>query len=81
MIYVHYIYEIHHRATDVLVKTEEKLVKFNDEKEWNETDRKQLQNLSANGLLYGAGQKARHYIDMTCRQLTPDEVKFVFGRA
>lgn len=79
MIYIHYIYEIRHRATDILVKTQEKLVKFENEKAWHEANVKQLQNLSANGLLYGPGQSARHYVDVNCRQLTQDEVKFVFG--
>lgn len=75
MIYVHSIAEIHDVNTDILVKTEEKLLKFENEEKLNEYSFNVVKRLGEKNLSYPGN--GRIYVDFSTRTLTDAEVKFL----
>lgn len=75
MIYVHVIFNIHSANTDKLLKTQEHLIKFQDEEDLNQFSFNQVKKLEKNHLQYPGNGKL--YVDFLTRTLTQDEIKFL----
>ncbi len=74
MIYKHCILEVHDCATDILLNTEEKLLKFQTIEQAEEYDFKIVQKIAAKNLQYPGN--GRIYVDFSTRELTADEISF-----
>ncbi len=74
MIYKHAILEIHDCSTNILLNTEEKLLKFRTQEEADEYDFNIVQKLAKKNLQYPGN--GRIYADFLTRELTADEIAF-----